>query len=64
VIEDLAVKDEKLWESIKARAGFSNRMAAAESFIRDRLEEEGFDTKNIQDAFGELTLGTATADSG
>jgi hypothetical protein len=63
VIDDLTVKDEKLWESIKARAGFSNRMAAAESYIRDRLEEEGFEAKNIQDAFSELTLGTATAES-
>jgi hypothetical protein len=38
-------------------------MAAAESYIRDRLAEEGFDAKNIQDIFTELTLGSATAES-
>jgi hypothetical protein len=64
VIEELTVKDETRWQSIKSRTGFSNRMAAAESYIRDRLEEEGFEAADIQDAFGEITLGTATAQSG
>jgi hypothetical protein len=63
LIEELTVKDEKIWESIKARTGFSNRMAAAESYIRDRLEEEGFEVKNIEEAFSELTLAVVTADS-
>jgi hypothetical protein len=63
VIEDLTVKDEKLWHSIKARAGFSNRLTAAESYIRDRLEEEGFEAKNIAEMFTELTLAAVTAES-
>jgi hypothetical protein len=63
VIEDLEVKDETLWASVKARAGFHNRMAAAESYIRDRLTEEGLEVKNISDIFGELTLASTTAES-
>jgi hypothetical protein len=60
-IEDLQIKDEKLWETVKTRVGFNNRMAAAESYIRDRLAEEGLEVKNITDIFGHITLGSATA---
>jgi hypothetical protein len=38
-------------------------MAAAESYIRDRLSEEGLDVKNIDDIFGQLTLANVTAES-
>jgi hypothetical protein len=63
IIEDLEVKDENLWGKIQSRAGFRNRMAAAESYIRDRLSEEGLDVKNIDDIFGQLTLANVTAES-
>jgi hypothetical protein len=61
VIEDIEVKDESVWGSIKSRAGFANRLAAAESYIRDRLSEEGFEVRNIDEIFTEITLGSTTA---
>jgi hypothetical protein len=60
-IEDLQIKDDSLWESAKSRFGFKNKMAAAESYIRDRLTEEGLEVKNIHDIFATLTLGSVTA---
>jgi len=63
-IGQLEIKDENLWETVKRRAGFHNRMAAAESYIRDRLLEEGLDVRNIGDIFGELTLGSTIAETG
>jgi hypothetical protein len=62
VIENLEVKDNSVWEKVKSRAGFANRMAAAESYIRDRLTEEGLDVQNIREIFGELTLGSIMAE--
>jgi hypothetical protein len=62
-IEQLEIKDENLWENVKRRAGFQNRIAAAESYIRDRLLEEGLRVNNIGDIFGELTLGSTIADT-
>jgi hypothetical protein len=63
IIEDLEIKDENIWEAVKARVGFKNRRAAAVSYIRDRLTEEGLEVKNIDDIFGEVTLASVTADS-
>jgi hypothetical protein len=63
IIEDLEVKDETAWQAFKGRAGFTNRLAAAESYIRDRLSEEGFEVGNITDIFSQLTLGSVTAES-
>ena len=40
-----------------------NRLAAAESYIRDRLQEEGLEVRNIDDAFGELLMGSVTAEA-
>jgi hypothetical protein len=62
-VDDVEVKDETLWEKIKSKPFFGNKMAAAESYIRDRLAEEGFAIKNINDIFTEITLGSATAAS-
>ncbi len=63
LIEDLEIKDEGLWEAAKRRAGFRNRLAAAESYIRDHLSQEGLEVKNIEDIFGTVTLASATAES-
>jgi hypothetical protein len=63
IIEDLEVKDERVWDSIKRRAGFKNRIAAAESYIRGRLLAEGLEVGNMRDIFSTITLGSATADS-
>jgi hypothetical protein len=61
VIDDLEIKDQTLWETAKNKFGFKNRMAAAESYIRDRLTEEGLEVRNIDDIFAHLTLGSVTA---
>jgi hypothetical protein len=63
VIEDLEVKDAGIWDMAKRRLGFKNRMAAAISYIRDRLSEEGLEVNNIEDVFGQVTLGSATPES-
>ena len=62
-IEDLEIKDENLWQTVKRRSGFANRMAAAESYIRDRLSEEGLEVHNIEDKFGQLAIGSTIAES-
>jgi hypothetical protein len=63
IITDLEIKNESLWDTAKRRAGFKNRLAAAEAYIRERLSDEGLEVKNIDEAFSQLTLGTATAES-
>ena len=61
-IEELEAKDVNAWQLLTARAGFSNRLAAAESYIRDRLAEEGFQIRNLEEKFAELVLGAVTAE--
>jgi hypothetical protein len=63
VISDLKIKKEGLWAAVKSRAGHKNRMAAAVSYIRARLSEEDLEVQNIDDMFGQLTLGSAIARS-
>ncbi|SEI15764.1 hypothetical protein [Tardiphaga sp. OK245] len=63
VIRDLQIKDETLWESAKRRAGFKNKLAAAESYIREHLSKEGLEVRNIEDIFGSVTLASTTAES-
>jgi hypothetical protein len=63
IIKDLEIKDETLWDAAKRRAGFKNKVAAAESYIRDHLSQEGLEVDNIEDIFGIVTLGSATAES-
>jgi hypothetical protein len=60
VIENLEIKDEGIWQMATRRLGFKNRMAAAISYIRDRLSDEGLDVNNIEDVFGQVTLGSTT----
>jgi hypothetical protein len=61
VIEDVQIKDEGLWQGVKNRVGVNNRLAAAESYIRNCLAKEGLEVKNIEDVFGKVTLGSTTA---
>lgn len=63
MIEDLTAKEKGVWQSLKARTGFANRLAAAESYIRDRLAEEGLEVNNISDVFGHVTLASTTAET-
>lgn len=63
IIEDLEIKNEGAWEAAKRRVGFKNRFAAAVSYIRDRLVDEGLEARNIDDIFGQVTLASATAET-
>jgi hypothetical protein len=60
LIRDIQIKEENLWQATKRRAGFKNKMAAAESYIRDHLSQEGLEVKNIEDIFGTVTLAGTT----
>lgn len=57
---DLSIKDENLWDVVRNRVGFGNRMAAAESYIRNCLESQGLSVRNIHEKFGEMTLVTTS----
>jgi hypothetical protein len=61
-IQGIEIKDGRRWSGLKSRLGILNKLAAAESYIRDRLTEEGLEVKNISDPFGQLTLASATAE--
>jgi hypothetical protein len=63
IIEDIRVKDEGLWADVKSRVGFKNKLLAAESYIRDRLAEEGIVVHNIGEIFSQITLGSVIADT-
>jgi hypothetical protein len=63
VIEDIELKDEKLWDTVKSSVGFRNKLAAAESYIRSQLVAMGLEVKNIEDKFGHLTIASVTAAS-
>lgn len=62
-ISDIEIKDEGLWEKARAATGFSNRVAAAESYIRAKLLEVGLEERNIGDKFGTLCFASVTAES-
>ncbi len=61
-ITEINVKNETIFEAAKRRAGFRNRLAAAEAYIRDRLIREGLTIRNFDDSFGELTLANIIAE--
>ena len=61
LIDDLELVDEGLWQSLKGRAGFDNRIAAAEYYIRDQLSQLGLEVKNIEDKFGRVTIANIIA---
>jgi hypothetical protein len=61
IIDDLRLKDETLMSKIQGKAGYKNRNAAAISYIRNELLKEGLYVANIEDPFGQLTLGSAIA---
>jgi len=63
VIDDLEIKDEGIWDAAKRSVGFKNKLAAAASYIRDRLVAEGLEVSNIEDIFGRVTLGSTTAEA-
>ncbi|HXC57034.1 MAG TPA: hypothetical protein VNU97_17170 [Rhizomicrobium sp.] len=61
-IDEITLKDEPFWGKARAALGYGNRIAAAESYIRDQLIKEGLEVDNIADAFGQLTLASTTAE--
>jgi hypothetical protein len=56
VIDDIEIKDRGLWATVRNSLGFHAKRAAAVSYIRARLIEDGLEVKNIEDRFGQLTL--------
>jgi hypothetical protein len=48
-IRDIEIKDETLWEKLSEKAGLRNKIVAAESYLRDRLAEEGLEAGQISD---------------
>jgi hypothetical protein len=63
IIDDITLKNKSRWEALTRRPGFKNKMAAAESYIRDRLAQEGLAVSNFPDIFGELALASVMAES-
>jgi hypothetical protein len=63
VVDDLRIKNDAVWDRVKRKVGFKNRLAAAESYIRDRLLSEDLEFENIDDPFGVLTLANVTAEN-
>ncbi|MDP2298207.1 MAG: hypothetical protein Q8M24_22415 [Pseudolabrys sp.] len=61
-ISDIEWKDNSLWEIAKSRAGFRNKLAAAEAYIRDRLAKENLPQNNFNDSFGDITLASVIAE--
>lgn len=59
IIKDIEVKDGTVRQSILSSP---NKKAAAESYIRDRLMEEGLEVASVSEKFGSLTLAAVFAD--
>jgi hypothetical protein len=62
IIEGLEIKDQNIWNAASHKLGFKNNMAAAISYIRKVLTEEGLEADNIEDIFGRVTLASTTAE--
>jgi hypothetical protein len=62
-ISDLTLKDESHWASVVGRSGFRNRLAAAESYIRDRLSSDGLHVGDLNELFARLTIASVSAHS-
>lgn len=62
IIEDLHVKDEARWKKYIGRPGFEKRMAAAESYIRSRLSEEGLEFGELNEDFADITIASVICD--
>ena len=61
-ISDIDIKNASILEKAKSKIGYTNRLAAAEAYIRDRLAKEGLEVKNFKDSFGEIHLASTLAD--
>ncbi|WP_133244735.1 hypothetical protein [Caulobacter radicis] len=61
LITELTLKDDAHWAALVRREGFRNRMAAAESYIRDRLIGDGLEVGDIDELFSRLTLASVSA---
>jgi hypothetical protein len=62
VIEEIRPKDPGVWEKVKAKSGFGNRLIAAQAYIRTRLLKEGLEVGDITDRFAGLTLASVLAE--
>ncbi|WBT39182.1 hypothetical protein [Hyphomicrobium sp. DMF-1] len=62
IIEDLELKDPTIWETVRHRTGFKNRMAAAEAYIRNELMAHGLKVGALDQRFSPITLADVTAE--
>jgi hypothetical protein len=62
-ISDIEIKNPTARERISASVS-SNRMKAAEAYIRNKLEEAGLEVGDISDKFGKITLADVFANNG
>ncbi len=61
-ISDISLKDEGVMERVRQAAGFDNRRAAAEAYIRSALTREGLSFESFDDPFGIICLADVIAE--
>lgn len=61
IISDLDLKDESLMAHLSSRSGFKNRLAAAESYIRDQLISGGLEVGDMHELLSRFTLANVVA---
>jgi hypothetical protein len=62
-IKEIQLKNESLMNKLLNAPGHRNKLAAAESYIRDELTKEGLFVGNMQEVFSHLTLASVKASS-
>jgi len=62
-IEDIELKDESKWQRLSRRLGQENRIAAAESYIRNRLAKFGIEVSphSVHEKFSEILIAQIAA---
>ncbi|RDL46290.1 hypothetical protein BLJAPNOD_06484 [Ensifer sp. M14] len=55
-IKNIVLKDSGIFRSAMSRAGFPNRMDAAEAYIRNKLVEEGLPSPNMSEDYAVISL--------
>lgn len=62
IISDIMIKDEKKWDIFKTGGSQKAKLAAAESYIRDKLILEGLEFESVDERFGAITLTSVVAE--
>ncbi|TPL45367.1 hypothetical protein [Mesorhizobium sp. B2-4-6] len=62
IISDIMIKDEKKWDLFKKGGSQKAKLAAAGSYIRDKLILEGLEFESVDERFGAITLTSVVAE--